>query len=189
MIYVASPHSNRIGTFHIEKVNEYIDRLTQIFGSAIANELQYLHYATPEYSVCGYFGVTITGVSSRNWQIVQTTKHARICYQYAFLNNRPHASFQAQVSKLISRQIALTCDGCMTMYCGVWLYNGVCVIGLLVFVLAVQAGRNAVDVMQTDTKRDVIFASYDAFQAVMTQVAKVLVIFHRLGRPLSRCIR
>lgn len=69
------------------------------------------------------------------------------------------------------------------------MYNGVCVIGLLVFVLAVQAGRNAVDVMQTDTKRDVIFASYDAFQAVMTQVAKVLVIFHRLGRPLSRCIR
>lgn len=49
----------------------------------------------------------------------------------------------------------------------------VCVIGLVVFVLAFQAGRDAMDVIKSDTKNGVIFASHDTFQAFMTQVTKV----------------
>ena len=47
------------------------------------------------------------------------------------------------------------------------------VIGLVVFVLAFQAGRDAVDVIKSDTKNGVIFASDDTFLAFMTQVTKV----------------
>nr|CCA25619.1 hypothetical protein PITG_07252 [Albugo laibachii Nc14] len=154
----ANAHSNRIGAFHIDKVDEYLDRLVHMFGSTVASQLQSISHATMEFSVCGYFGITVTELSSRHWQIIQTSKHARNCYQYAFLNNRPHANFQAQVSRVISKQIAKTCDGC-----------------LVVFVLAFQAGRDAMDVIKSDTKNGVIFASHDTFQAFMTQVTKMMI--------------